>query len=185
MNSEGCRNAIVHAYKAIDKTKLDQTIQVRRGGQIEELSHSLSGMFKADIGYVINNPNEYIGKTYRVPGFLSTGVSDGAGFTGTPVEYRIILPKGTKASYAEPYSYYGWDSNKGSKPNYDPKDKPSGYVGGKADMIVQSNTALIITKIAKNRDYSSGIYIEMTAIPASQDTPPPSIKELLKSKKYN
>jgi len=78
--------------------------------------------------------------------FTSTGIARGTGFGGD-VAYTIYAPKGTKAVYAEPQSYFG--NTVGSSAKLYKKGQSYRSVGGEAEVILQRGTKFRITNIEK------------------------------------
>lgn len=78
--------------------------------------------------------------------FTSTGIARGTGFSGD-VAYTIYAPKGTKAVYAEPQSYFG--NTVGSSAKLYKKGQSYSSVGGEAEVILQRGTKFRITDIEK------------------------------------
>lgn len=131
------------------------------------------GNMSDDAAYIYDNPEKFQGQVIQITNFLSTGIAKDAGFSGE-IEYRILLPKGSKATYAEPYSHYGG----GEKSNYAGSAASAGYVGSEAEIIIQAGTQYIIKDIKRSTSRGS-LYIELMVIPESQNTPPEVLKDLV------
>lgn len=184
LNSEQGEKSIKDLYRMIDKSPIPKTITVRRGGQLDELINKETGMFKDfltndypfdDLGTVFKSREQIIGTRVQIDNFLSVGVSKEAGFTNTAVEYKIVLPAGTKATYAEPYSHYG-----GTKEttNYNGSPVSPNSISSEAEIIVQAGTRYVVSDIKKApKGMGVSVYVELIAIPESQTTPPVSKKE--------
>lgn len=91
--------------------------------------------------------------------FTSTGIVEGTGFGGN-VAYRIYAPKGTKAVYAEPASYFG--NTISGEQIYKAGQKYYG-VGGEAEIILQRGTEFRVTNITK-RGSGNDILVEMEIV---------------------
>ena len=85
------------------------------------------------------------GERFQSHSFMSTGIADGTGFGGQ-IAYKIYAPKGTKAIYAEPTSYFG--STISGEEIYK-TGKSYSSVGGEAEIIIQRGTTFRITDIVK------------------------------------
>lgn len=86
------------------------------------------------------------GKQITNHAYTSTGIARGSGFGGE-VSYRIYAPKGTKAIYAEPTSYYG--DTVGAQELLYTAGQSYRSVGGEAEMIFQRGTTFRIVDIKK------------------------------------
>lgn len=128
------RDYIDNMTKGLSKCKLDDAVWVRRGISRRGLEKFLEIETSGTV-------NELIGKTVIEKGFMSTGVSSDAGFSGINIE--IYLPKGTQAIYAEPFSQFGGTNSGG---NWDGK-KQASYIGGEAELIVQRGSEFEIKDI--------------------------------------
>ncbi|QBE98910.1 hypothetical protein PMF13cell1_04479 [Blautia producta] len=127
--------------EAISKNRLRESTWVRRGINQKGLEKFLD---LEDIRE--ESLHDIVGKTFVEKGFMSTGVSDDAGFSG--INLKICLPKGTQAVYAEPFSCYGNTNTNGT---WDGKQKGS-YVGSEAELIIQRNSKFRVKSVEKNAD---------------------------------
>lgn len=194
LNYEGDEKHIINLYKMIDKSPIPELTKVRRGGTAGEVISKQSGMFKGFIPkdildrdndrtsmeYVLQNKDKIEGKVLQIQNFLSTGVSNESGFSASDVEYRVVLPAGTKATYAEPYSHYGGNmyGKQGGK-NWDGNpDNTGGSVGSEAEIIVQAGTSYIVNKIEPGQGRFA-LFVELIAIPESQSKPPKKLEGLV------
>ena len=114
------KRVITDLTTGIDKCQLQEDAWFVRGGGNGGLSGLLSDQNKLGLSYdEINgilkrkDPAELAqlkklveGQTFQEHAFMSTGSASGGGFSGA-VHYDIYAPKGTKAIYVEPTSYYG------------------------------------------------------------------------------
>lgn len=114
--------------------------------------------WKLNLWDFVNDPSALVGKETKVETFLSCGSNRGTRFTGTGVTkdviYNIYAPKGTKATYAEPYNNYGqYDGG------WDGKKKPTSL--NENEIILQRGTKFRITKA----EYKNGMwYIDVDVI---------------------
>lgn len=80
---------------ALNKFQLDRDIVVRRGTKdfrIKELGYNLSHVKPGD--------------EYTDGGFLSSSIQKDKGFRNYPINLIIVIPKGARGIYAEPFSHY-------------------------------------------------------------------------------
>lgn len=89
-----------------------------------------------------------VGKEGIETAFSSCGSAKGKGFASEDVILNIYCPKGTKMSYAQPYSYYG---DMGSGGIWDGVYS-KGSLGYEQEMIIQRNTTFRIAKV----EYTNG-----------------------------
>lgn len=105
-----------------------------------------------------DNPAALVGKETKVETFLSCGSNRSTRFCGTGVQkdviYNIYMPKGTKATYAEPFNNYGqYDGG------WNGKTKPT--LLNENEIILQRGTTFRITKA----EYSGGMwYIDVDVL---------------------
>ncbi len=160
------KKVIQNLTTAIDKSPLAEDAWFVRGSD----KGGLAGLFEGDLfsfeeadrlirtGDTKALEKAFKGQTFTNHAFTSTGIATDAGFDGDVI-YKIFAPKGTKAIYAEPASYYGSTIN--GEELYS-KGKASFGVGGEAEMIFQRGSQYRITKISKN-SYGD-IEIEMEVV---------------------
>ena len=163
LNAEGGKESIALLYDTIDQSPLPKSIKVRRGGSLSELVDPQTGILKqfANDAFALDrNKGQLKGQVVNIKNFLSTGVAEGAGFSGA-LEYVITLPAGTKAIYAEPFSAYGRSNGL----HWDGSPDWKGSVGSEAEIIVQADTDYIVENLESG---SFGWRIHLTAIPQSQ-----------------
>ncbi|WP_313187370.1 phage minor capsid protein [Lacrimispora sp.] len=125
--------------EAIDKCQMPDDVWVRRGVS----ANGLGGLLEIDVEKLKSKDfqNSVISTKCTEKGFMSTGVSKEAGFSG--INLDICLPKGTKAIYAEPFSRYGGTNSSGT---WDGKEIAS-HIGSEAEIIVQRNSTFRIMAI--------------------------------------
>lgn len=143
--------AIADLTTAIDNYELDESMWLVRGSD----TNGLAGMFEGagfdfdDVKKIFDSAGDsykqFEGVTIQNHAFTSTGIADDAGFDGS-VKYKIYAPRGTRAIYAEPQSYYG--NTIGGEELYTVGHTKHG-VGGEAEMILQRGTEFRITNIRK------------------------------------
>ena len=146
-------DAIKDLTLGIEKTELQHDIWLVRGSDMNGLCGLLEGdnmsyleakeLFVA--GDIDDIRSMLVGQKFQSQAFLSTGIASDAGFHKN-ISYRIYAPKGTKAVYAEPQSYFGDTS---SSELYK-AGKSYRYVGDEAEVIVQRGTYYRITDIEKH-----------------------------------
>lgn len=144
-------SAIADLTTAIDNYELEESMWLVRGSD----TNGLAGMFEGagfdfdDIKRIFNSTGDaykqFEGMTIQNHAFTSTGIADDTGFDGA-VKYKIYAPKGTRAIYAEPQSYYG--NTISGEELYTVGHSKYG-VGGEAEMILQRGTEFRITSIRK------------------------------------
>lgn len=146
--------AITDATKAIEKSTLPDSCYLVRGsdnggfaGMIEGGPLSFDDAKKLlDSGDVSSIAKALENQVIQNHAFTSTGIASGTGFGGQ-VAYRIYAPKGTKAIYAEPQSYYG--NTVGQKAKLYKKGQDYSSVGGEAEVILQRGTKFRVTGVKR------------------------------------
>lgn len=159
--------AITDTTKAIEKSVLPEACYLVRGsdnggfaGMIENGPLSFDqAKTLLDNGNVKEIAKVLEGQVVQNHAFTSTGIASGTGFSGE-VSYKIYAPKGTRAIYAEPQSYFG--DTVGSNAKLYKKGQSYSGVGGEAEVILQRGTKFRITKI-ESSGYS-GITVHMEVI---------------------
>ena len=118
------KRAITDLTTGIDKCALQEDAWFVRGGGNGGLAGLLSDRGKIGMTYdeiydtlssgdpvrLARLKQLVEGETFQEHAFLSTGSASGGGFSGS-VHYDVYAPKGTKAMYVEPTSYYGQTVN--------------------------------------------------------------------------
>ena len=137
--SQHIQDYIKDMTEAIDKCQMPDDVWVRRGVS----ANGLGGLLQIDVEKLKSKDfqSSVISKECTEKGFMSTGVSKEAGFSG--INLDICLPKGTKAIYAEPFSRYGGTNSSGT---WDGKEIAS-HIGSEAEIIVQRNSTFRIMSI--------------------------------------
>ena len=138
---------------AIDKSSYDFDMWVQRGdGRIALKKFGLAN-------YAIATDSEIkalVGKTGTEGAFWSAGVAKGKGFSGEII-FNIYMPRGTKAMYMEPFSFYG----KGSGRAWNGVDTQNSF-GRESEILFQRGTTFRITKVDKG---ANGVfYIDVEVI---------------------
>lgn len=144
--------AIADLTTAIDNYELEDSMWLVRGSDV----NGLAGLFEGsgfdfdDIVKIFSSSGDtyrqFEGVVVQNHAFTSTGIASDAGFSGS-IKYRIYAPKGTRAVYAEPQSYYG-DTIGTSEIIY-AKGSHYSSVGSEAEVILQRGTEFRITDIKK------------------------------------
>lgn len=130
----------------IDKCTYDRDMWLQRGTGYG----GMDKFFQIDESILMHGSQkelegELLGKIVTEYGFMSCGTAKGQGFSGNPIILNIYAPKGTKAMYVEPFSYFG----RGSKDKWDGLSGQSGF-GSELETILQQGTQLRITKVEKS-----------------------------------
>lgn len=169
------KKAITDLTTAIDKCELREDAWFVRGGGDGGLAGLLSGNDGLGLGYddiagVLKrqDPTEMRqlkqlveGQTFKEHSFLSTGSARGGGFTGQKVSYNIYAPKGTKAMYVEPTSYYG--ETTGMKDRLYKKGMKSNRSGRENETLFQRGSEYRITKLDFD-EITGKIKVEMDVV---------------------
>lgn len=162
--------AITDTTKAIEKSILPEGVMLVRGsdkggfaGMIEGGNFSFDQAKKLLEGGDINTIKKALeGQVIQNHAFTSTGIASGTGFGGD-IAYKIYAPKGTKAIYAEPQSYFG--NTVGMDAKLYKKGQSYRSVGGEAEVIIQRGTKFRITKIEKS-GYTTTVHMEIVEQPS-------------------
>lgn len=160
--------AITDTTKAIEKSVLPDGVMLVRGSD----KGGFAGMIEGDV-FSFNDAKKLLqsgdinkiksaleGQVIQNHAFTSTGIASGTGFGGD-VAYKIYAPKGTKAIYAEPQSYFG---NTISGAKLYKKGQSYSSVGGEAEVILQRGTKFRITKI-EGSPYQITVHMEIVEQP--------------------
>lgn len=144
----GCISEIT---SAINRSSLPQDIWLHRGVSMEAVE-SMFHIPPADLFDAAED--EAIGRMYRDVtgkdnGFMSCGSAENTGFTDTPVRLHIFAPKGTKALYVEPFSYYG----RGSGGDWDGSEKQDRF-GTELETIINRGSTVTIDRIYTDEHYT-------------------------------
>ena len=161
--------AITDTTKAIEKSTLPDGVMLVRGSD----KSGFAGMIEGDL-FSFDNAKKLLqsgdinkiksaleGQVIQNHAFTSTGIASGTGFGGD-VAYKIYAPKGTKAIYAEPQSYFG--NTVGSSAKLYKKGQAYSSVGREAEVIIQRGTKFRITKIEQN-GYTMTVHMEVVEQP--------------------
>lgn len=89
----------------------------------------------------IANPQLLVGKTLQQGGFMSAGSQKGKGFSGELI-FNIYAPKGTKATYVEPFSNFGY----GDKRHWDGHRTFTSF-SPEHETLFQRGTQMRVTKV--------------------------------------
>lgn len=161
-------DVIAELTTGIEKSTLQDDLWLVRGSSIEGLAGLLESSVisysqvenLARAGDIQTLKQLIMNEAFQMQSFTSTGIADGTGFGGE-VAYKIYAPKGTKAIYAEPQSYYG---NTISGEEIYTVGKKHSSVGGEAEVIVQRGTFYRITDV-KLKGGTIEIIMEVAAQP--------------------
>lgn len=161
-------DVIAELTTGIEKSTLQDDMWLVRGSSIEGLAGLLEGSVVsynqveslARAGDIQTLKQLIMNEAFQMQSFASTGIADGTGFGGG-VAYKIYAPKGTKAIYAEPQSYYGRTI---SGEEIYKAGKSYSSVGGEAEVIVQRGTFYRVTDI-KLKNGEIEVIMEIVAQP--------------------
>lgn len=145
------KSVVKNLTTAIEKSEMQESVFLVRGSDKKGFAGLLEGDLLSfdDALSLIKNGNQdelksvLEGQTFISHSFMSTGIADGAGFSGN-VSYEIYCPKGTKGIYAEPASYFG-DTVSGAA--LYKKGQSYSSVGSEAEVILQRGTQYRITNV--------------------------------------
>lgn len=165
-NIRNYSDVISDLTKAIDKSSLADDVWLVRGSD----NNGFAGLLDSNVisfneavnllqsGNVVKLKNKVLNQTFTSHSFTSTGIADGTGFGGS-ISYKIYAPKGTKAIYAEPQSYFG--NTIGHVEELYTVGKHYSSVGGEAEIIIQRGTKYRITDIKRQ---GSGYEVSMEVV---------------------
>lgn len=158
---EGGGQAIKDMTSFIKRSVTEDDMWVRRGCGYECMDSFFGTSFGAVSRMSNDELQQFVGRSNRIAGFVSCGTASesGAGFSGS-VDMKIFVPKGTQATYAEPYSSYTGAGYSGK--NWDGKMKQS-YIGSEDETIIQRGASYTCTKVERGR--YGGLYVEMECHP--------------------
>lgn len=149
-------NTIRDLTNAIEKSTLADDVWLVRNSN----TAGLAGLFEGkhisfddakdmlDNGDVSGLFNLLQNQDFTNHAFMSTGVSSDVNFSSSKVRYKIYAPKGTKAVYAEPQSYFG-ATIKNDERIYNAGEAYT-HVGGEAEMILQRGTTYNLRSMKMN-----------------------------------
>ena len=127
----------------------------------------------SDLDSYRSNPSKLVGLVGTDDSFVSCGSCKNTNFGNKPVCLNIYCPKGTRMTYAEPFSAYGLKHDNGvTHPGkgWDGKSKP--VATGENEIILQRGTTFRITKA----EFTGGKwYIDLEVLSQS----PKEIKEMI------
>lgn len=144
-------DVIAELTTGIEKSTLQDDMWLVRGSTIDGLAGLLDSSVVsysqvenlAKAGDIQTLKQLIQNEVFQMHSFTSTGIADGTGFGGG-VAYKIYAPKGSKAIYAEPQSYFG--STISGEEIYKAGQSYS-RVGGEAEVIVQRGTSYRIIDV--------------------------------------
>ena len=148
---------------AIQKSELSRDTVLYRGVGNGGFA-AMFGLTREDASMI--DAEDLVGLTGTNEGFSSCGSSSGTGFTTSPVQMRVLCPKGTKAIYAEPWS----ENGDGSGIDWDGEESQNSF-SNEDETILQRGTQF---QIIRARRDAMNMYIDVAVI--SQK--PKELKEL-------
>lgn len=146
------KNVVKNLTTAIDKSEMPESVYLVRGSDKGGLAGLLEGDLLSfdDAKRLLNSRDANAiktaleGQTFTNHSFMSTGISQGTGFSGD-VTYEIFAPKGTRAIYAEPASYFG--DTVGMTEKLYKTGQSYSSIGSEAEVIIQRGTDFRITDV--------------------------------------
>ena len=146
------KNVVKNLTTMIDKSELPESVYLVRGSDENGLAGLLEGdLFSFDDAIRLLNSGDkgkikaaLEGQVFTNHSYTSTGIAKGTGFGGN-VKYEVFAPKGTRAIYAEPASYYG--ETVGQKEKIYKVGQSYSSIGGEAEVIIQRGTDFRITNV--------------------------------------
>lgn len=146
------KNVVKNLTNVIEKSEMPESVFLVRGSDKGGLAGLLEGDLLSfdDAKRLLNSGDANAiktaleGQTFTNHSFMSTGISQGTGFSGE-VKYEIFAPRGTHAIYAEPASYFG-DTVGMTEKLYQAGQSYSS-IGGEAEVIIQRGTDFRITDV--------------------------------------
>ena len=164
------KKVVQNLTTAIDKSKMADSVFLVRGSDKSGFAGLLEGNLLSydDAMRLINSGDAnkikaaLEGQTFTNHSFTSTGIASGTGFGGD-VKYEIFAPKGTRAIYAEPASYYG--KTVGMHEKLYKVGQSYSSVGGEAEVILQRGTDFRITEVAVNNYGAMTVKMEVVNQP--------------------
>lgn len=135
----------------IERSSLEVDMWFQRGdGSLNVIESMLkfAGDNSLTAAEIANDPQQLVGKVIQQGAFMSAGSQKGKGFT-KPVIFNIYAPKGTKATYVEPFSAFG----NGAGRSWDGKQEFTSF-SSEHETLFQRGTKMRITKI----EYRGGTY---------------------------
>lgn len=146
------KNVVKNLTTAIDKSEMPESVYLVRGSDKGGLAGLLEGDLLSfeDAKRLLNSRDASAikaaleGQTFTNHSFMSTGISQGTGFSGDVI-YEIFAPKGTRAIYAEPASYFG--DTVGMTEKLYKTGQSYSSIGHEAEVIIQRGTDFRITDV--------------------------------------
>lgn len=164
------KNVVKNLTTMIDKSELPESVYLVRGSDENGLAGLLEGdLFSFDDAIRLLNSGDkgkikaaLEGQVFTNHSYTSTGIAKGTGFGGN-VKYEVFAPKGTRAIYAEPASYYG--ETVGQKEKIYKVGQSYSSIGGEAEVIIQRGTDFRITNVDFDGDGSITVKMEVVNQP--------------------
>lgn len=151
---------IIDMTSYISRSRFKDDVWVKRDEIIPLLEYRFN--LPKSLSAYESDPSKLVGLIGRDESFMSCGSCRGTNFGSKPVCLNIYCPKGTRATYAEPFSAFGGSHNNGTYcpgKNWDGVSKPTSL--GENEIILQRGTQFRITKA----EYTGGKwYIDLEII---------------------
>ena len=135
----------------IERSSLEVDMWFQRGdGSLNVIESMLkfAGDNSLTAAEIANDPQQLVGKVIQQGAFMSAGSQKGKGFV-TPVILNIYAPKGTKATYVEPFSAFG----RGAGRSWDGRREFTSF-SSEHETLFQRGTKMRVTKV----EYRNGTY---------------------------
>lgn len=135
----------------IERSSLEVDMWFQRGdGSLNVIESMLkfAGDNSLTAAEIANDPQQLVGKVIQQGAFMSAGSQKGKGFV-KPVILNIYAPKGTKATYVEPFSAFG----RGAGRSWDGKQEFTSF-SSEHETLFQRGTKMRVTKV----EYRNGTY---------------------------
>lgn len=164
------KKVVQNLTTAIDKSEMTDSVFLVRGSDKGGFAGLLEGdllSYDDAMGLINSGDANKIkaaleGQTFTNHSFTSTGIASGTGFSGD-VKYEIFAPKGTRAIYAEPASYYG--DTVGMHEELYKAGQSYSSVGSEAEVILQRGTDFRITEVVVDNYGATTVKMEVVNQP--------------------
>lgn len=150
------KSEINGATNYLDKCTTKSDIWAERGTS-DKYAPSILGISEKEFRKRLQGDgfDDLVGKEVVQEGFLSTSPKKGASYNGQ-VKINAYIPAGSHASYAEPFSMFGYGAGK----NWDGSpETTSNKSFGEFELIVQRGSTFKITKVVQDADGT--LYIDV------------------------
>ena len=150
---EAFENSVNAITSYIDRVTLPRDMWFQRG---DDGIGVIASRIRFAGGTMPSNLQDLVGMEMQEGGFMSTGSRKGKGFSYKSVIMNVYAPKGTKATYIEPFSYYGLGGGR----NWDGVTRFSKF-SNEQETLFQRGTRMRITKV---KEVNGRVYIDCEVI---------------------